>query len=156
MNAASVVNDSPVVLDDGSNSLWRPVNSSRDFQGPMRLRPALARSRNLVTIRVLQTMGLDYTINFLEGFGFSPAQLPRGLSLALGSASLTPMEMTNAYAVLANGGFQVSPWFIERVTRDDDNELIDEATPQVACPSCAEDQETVEIDGREYLSLIHI
>jgi penicillin-binding protein 1A len=150
MNAASVVNDAPVVLDDGSNSLWRPVNSSRDFQGPMRLRPALARSRNLVTIRVLQTMGLDYTINFLEGFGFSPAQLPNGLSLALGSASLTPMEMTNAYAVLANGGFQVSPWFIERVTRDDDNEVIDEATPQVACSSCAEGQETVEIDGREY------
>ena len=150
MNAASVVNDAPVVLDDGSNSLWRPVNSSRDFQGPMRLRPALARSRNLVTIRVLQTMGLDYTINFLKGFGFSPDQLPNGLSLALGSASLTPMEMTNAYAVLANGGFQVTPWFIERVTRDDDNEVIDEATPQVACSSCAEGQETVEIDGREY------
>ncbi|WP_417421659.1 penicillin-binding protein 1A [Halomonas sp.] len=150
MNAASVVNDAPVVLDDGSNSLWRPVNSSRDFQGPMRLRPALARSRNLVTIRVLQTMGLDHTIEFLKGFGFSQDRLPHGLSLALGSASLTPMEMTNAYSVLANGGFQVAPWFIERVTRNDDHELIDEATPQVACPSCAEGQETVEIDGREY------
>lgn len=150
MNAASVVNDSPVVLNDGNSSLWRPVNSSRDFQGPMRLRPALARSRNLVTIRVLQTMGLDHTINYLEGFGFAPSRLPRGLSLALGSADLTPMEMTNAYAVIANGGFQVAPWFIQRVTRNDDNELIDEATPQVACPSCAEGQETVEIDGKEY------
>lgn len=150
MNAASVVNDAPVVLDDGSNSLWRPVNSSRDFQGPMRLRPALARSRNLVTIRVLQTMGLDHTIEFLEGFGFSQDRLPHGLSLALGSASLTPMEMTNAYSVLANGGFQVAPWFIERVTRNDDHELIDEATPEVACPSCEEGQETVEINGREY------
>ncbi len=98
MNAASVVNDAPVVLDDGSDSLWRPVNSSRDFQGPMRLR--------------LQTMGLDHTIQYLEGFGFAPERLPRGLSLALGSASLTPMEMTNAYAVIANGGFQVAPWFI--------------------------------------------
>lgn len=150
MNAASVVNDAPVVLDDGSNALWRPVNSSRDFQGPMRLRPALARSRNLVTIRVLQTMGLDHTINYLEGFGFAPGRLPHGLALALGSASLTPMEMTNAYAVIANGGFQVAPWFIERVTRNDDTEVVDEATPQVACPSCAEGQETVEIDGREY------
>ncbi|MFP3341304.1 PBP1A family penicillin-binding protein [Halomonas sp. SIMBA_159] len=150
MNAASVVNDAPVVLDDGSNALWRPVNSSRDFQGPMRLRPALARSRNLVTIRVLQTMGLDHTIEYLEGFGFASERLPRGLSLALGSASLTPMEMTNAYAVIANGGFQVAPWFIERVTRDDDNELIDEATPQVACVSCAAGQETVEIDGKTY------
>ncbi|PRY65127.1 penicillin-binding protein 1A [Vreelandella songnenensis] len=150
MNAASVVNDAPVVLDDGSNSMWRPVNSSRDFQGPMRLRPALARSRNLVTIRVLQTMGLDHTINYLEGFGFAPGRLPHGLSLALGSASLTPMEMTNAYSVIANGGFQVAPWFIERVTRNDDGELIDEATPKVACPSCEEGQEFVEIDGREY------
>lgn len=150
MNAASVVNDAPVVLDDGSNALWRPVNSSRDFQGPMRLRPALARSRNLVTIRVLQTMGLDHTINYLEGFGFAPGRLPHGLALALGSASLTPIEMTNAYAVIANGGFQVAPWFIERVTRNDDTEVVDEATPQVACPSCAEGQETVEIDGREY------
>lgn len=60
------------------------------------------------------------------------------------------MEMTNAYSVIANGGFQVAPWFIERVTRDDDNEVIDEATPQVACPSCADGQETVEIDGKEY------
>ncbi|XUO83295.1 penicillin-binding protein 1A [Halomonas sp. KM007] len=150
MNAASVVNDAPVVLDDGSNALWRPVNASRDFQGPMRLRPALARSRNLVTIRVLQTMGLDHTIQYLEGFGFAPQRLPRGLSLALGSADLTPLEMTNAYAVIANGGFQVSPWFIDRITRDDDNELIDEATPQVACASCAEGQETVEIDGKTY------
>ncbi len=150
MNAASVVNDAPIVLDDGSNSLWRPVNSSRDFQGPTRLRPALARSRNLVTIRVLQTMGLDHTIRYLEGFGFAPGRLPRGLSLALGSASLTPMEMTNAYSVIANGGFQVAPWFIQRITRNDDNELIDEATPQIACPSCAEGQETVEVDGKTY------
>ncbi|WP_447553884.1 penicillin-binding protein 1A [Vreelandella sp. EE22] len=150
MTAASVVNDAPLVVDDGSNSLWRPVNSSRDFQGPMRLRPALARSRNLVTIRVLQAMGVNPTINYLEGFGFSIDRLPRGLSLALGSASLTPMEMTNAYAVIANGGFQVAPWFIERVTRNDDNEILDEATPQIACASCAEGQQSVEIDGKEY------
>ncbi|MCB8888955.1 penicillin-binding protein 1A [Vreelandella malpeensis] len=150
MTAASVVNDAPLVVDDGSNSLWRPVNSSRDFQGPMRLRPALARSRNLVTIRVLQSMGVNPTIDYLAGFGFSVDRLPRGLSLALGSASLTPMEMTNAYAVIANGGFQVSPWFIERVTRNDDNEVLDEATPRIACPSCADGQQSVEIDGKEY------
>ncbi|MFI0472175.1 penicillin-binding protein 1A [Halomonas sp. HMF6819] len=150
MTAASVVNDSPLVVDDGSDSLWRPMNSSRDFQGPMRLRPALARSRNLVTIRVLQSMGITPTINYLEGFGFSVDRLPRGLSLALGSASLTPMEMTNAYAVIANGGFQVSPWFIERVTRNDDRDIIDEATPSIACASCAEGQQSVEIDGKSY------
>ncbi|XKH60801.1 penicillin-binding protein 1A [Halomonas sediminis] len=150
MNAASVVNDAPVVLQDGSDELWRPVNSSRDFRGPTRLRSALARSRNLVTIRVLQAIGLDHTINYLEGFGFAPGRLPRGLSLALGSASLTPMEMTNAYAILANGGYKVSPWIIERVTRINDDQLIEQATPHVACPECSESQETVTIGGRDY------
>lgn len=152
MNPASVVNDAPVVLQDGSDELWRPSNSSGDFLGPTRLRVALARSRNLVTIRVLQSLGLERTIEFLEGFGLDPDQLPRGLSLALGSASLTPLEMTNAYAVLANGGFQVSPWFIDRVTRgdDDDVSVVDEASPRVACRDCDEGQMMVEIDGETY------
>ncbi|SEL34267.1 penicillin-binding protein 1A [Halomonas daqiaonensis] len=150
MNPASVVNDAPVVIQDGSNELWRPVNSSGDFLGPIRLRDALARSRNLVTIRVLQSLGLDRTIEFLQGFGFAGDQLPHGLSLALGSASLTPLEMTNAYAVLANGGFKVSPWFIERVTRGDDTTVVDDASPRVACRDCREGQETVELDGETY------
>ncbi|GAB2719712.1 penicillin-binding protein 1A [Halomonas garicola] len=152
MNAASVVNDAPIVIDDGSDSLWRPVNSSRDFNGPMRLRPALARSRNLVTIRILQSMGLGYTINFLERFGFNPDHLPRGLSLALGSASLTPLEMTNAYAILANGGFKVSPWYIKRIERGEEDSATEvyKADPTAACRDCAEGQETVEIDGDSY------
>ena len=148
MTAASVVNDAPVVVQDGSSELWRPVNASGDFLGPTRLRVALARSRNLVTIRVLQEVGLDATIDFLEGFGFASSRLPRGLSLALGSADLTPLEMTNAYAVLANGGYQVAPWFIERVTRGDDERLIEEATPMVVCRDCRDGQTEVEIDGR--------
>ncbi|HSP56781.1 MAG TPA: PBP1A family penicillin-binding protein [Halomonas sp.] len=150
MTAASVVNDAPVVQQDGSNELWRPVNSSGDFLGPIRLREALALSRNLVTIRVLQQVGLDATITFLEGFGFAESRLPRGLSLALGSAGLTPLEMTNAYAVLANGGFQVSPWFIQRIARGEEDNVLDEATPMVACRDCREGQERVEINGRTY------
>ncbi len=150
MNAASVVNDAPVVVQDGSNQLWRPVNASGDFLGPTRLRVALARSRNLVTIRVLQQVGLDATIDFLEGFGFASSRLPRGLSLALGSADLTPLEMTNAYAVLANGGYQVTPWFIERVTRGDDDTLIEEATPTIVCRDCRDGQTEVEVDGRRH------
>lgn len=150
MTAASVVNDAPVVIQDGSSEIWRPVNASGDFLGPTRLRVALARSRNLVTIRVLQQVGLDATIDFLEGFGFASSRLPRGLSLALGSADLTPLEMTNAYAVLANGGYQVAPWFIQRVTRGDDDTLIEEATPAVVCNDCRDGQTDVEIDGRRY------
>lgn len=148
MTAASVVNDAPVVINDGSNELWRPVNSSGDFLGPMRLRNALARSRNLVTIRVLREVGLNETIGFLEGFGFEEARLPNGLSLALGSASLTPLEMTNAYAVLANGGFKVSPWFVERVAKGET--VVEEASPAVACRTCSPGQEQVTIDGRSY------
>ncbi|MCE8033033.1 penicillin-binding protein 1A [Halomonas sp. MCCC 1A11057] len=149
MTASTVVNDAPVVMHDGS-SLWRPVNSSGDFLGPTRLRVALARSRNLVTIRILQTLGLENTIEYLEGFGFAPSRLPRGLSLALGSADLTPLEMTNAYAVLANGGFQVAPWFIERVTRGNDDQIISEARPAIACRDCRDGQTEVEIDGKRY------
>jgi penicillin-binding protein 1A len=149
MTASTVVNDAPVVMHDGS-SLWRPVNASGDFLGPTRLREALARSRNLVTIRILQTLGLDSTIEYLEGFGFSRSRLPHGLSLALGSADLTPLEMTNAYAVLANGGHRVSPWFIERVTRGSDDNVLDEARPTIACRSCDEGQTEVVIDGRIY------
>ncbi|MFQ3786587.1 penicillin-binding protein 1A [Halomonas sp. A29] len=149
MTASTVVNDAPVVMHDGS-SLWRPVNSSGDFLGPTRLRVALARSRNLVTIRILQTLGLDNTIEYLEGFGFSRSRLPHGLSLALGSADLTPLEMTNAYAVLANGGFQVSPWFIERITRGSDDQVISEARPAIACRDCREGQTEIEIDGKQY------
>lgn len=151
MTAATVINDSPIVQADGSNDLWRPMNSSRDFLGPMRLRPALARSRNLVTIRILREMGLDYTINYLEGFGFEPGRLPNGLSLALGSASLTPLEMTNAYAILANGGFKVHPWYIHRVIQGEENgNVIYQATPRVVCDTCPPDQENVDIDGREF------
>ncbi|WP_043529367.1 penicillin-binding protein 1A [Litchfieldella xinjiangensis] len=149
MTPATVVNDAPVVMPDAGD-IWRPVNSSGDFLGPTRLRVALAQSRNLVTVRVLQQLGLDNTLAFLEEFGFAEGRLPRGLAIALGSTSLTPLEMTNAYAVLANGGFQVSPWFIERVTRGSDENVIDEAVPRVACRECDEQATETQIDGETY------
>ncbi|WP_148253319.1 penicillin-binding protein 1A [Aidingimonas lacisalsi] len=150
MTAATVINDAPIVQADAGET-WRPVNSGGEFRGPTRLRDALAQSRNLVTVRVLQQLGLGPTKEFLEGFGFAEERLPNGLSLALGSADLTPLEMTNAYAVLANGGFQVTPWFIERVTRGgEDGEVIDEASPRVACRDCNDDQTEQKIDGKSY------
>ncbi|WP_027960298.1 penicillin-binding protein 1A [Halomonas halodenitrificans] len=148
MTAASVVNDAPVVINDGSNELWRPVNASGDFLGPMRLRNALARSRNLVTIRVLREVGLSETITFLEDFGFDESRLPHGLSLALGSASLTPLEMTSAYAILANGGFKVSPWFIKRVAKG--KTLVEETLTAVACRDCSPGEEEVTLDGERH------
>lgn len=150
VNPATIINDAPVVMEDGSSELWRPNNSSGDFLGPTRLRVGLARSRNLVTIRLLQTLGLDRTIGFLENFGFHPERLPHGLSLALGTTSLTPLEMTRGYAVLSNGGFAIEPWLIEKITSGEAQTVVQEADPIVACRECAADQETVERDGKTY------
>ncbi|MGM8931845.1 penicillin-binding protein 1A [Salinicola halophyticus] len=147
MTAATVINDAPVVMSQFSGDDWRPENAERQFQGPTRLRVGLYTSRNLVTIRVLQSLGLDNALNFLERFGFSRDRLPHGLSLALGSASLTPLEIANAYAVLANGGFQVSPWYIEKVTQGSHNTVVEEANPLVACRDCAPGATQTEVDG---------
>ncbi|MEG3113838.1 penicillin-binding protein 1A [Salinicola sp. 4072] len=147
MTAATIINDAPVVMSQFSGDDWRPENAERQFQGPTRLRVGLYTSRNLVTIRVLQSLGLDNALNFLERFGFARDRLPHGLSLALGSASLTPLEIANAYAVLANGGFQVSPWYIQKITQGSQNTVVEQANPLVACRDCAPDATQTEIDG---------
>ncbi|WP_136247368.1 penicillin-binding protein 1A [Halomonas borealis] len=147
---ATIINDAPVVMEDGSNQLWRPNNSGGNFLGPTRLREGLVHSRNLVTIRLLQTLGLEQTIGFLENFGFDPERLPHALSLALGTTSLTPLEMTRGYAVLSNGGFDIDPWLIEKITSGEARTVVQEADPMVACRECSPDQQTVERDGKTY------
>lgn len=149
MTAATVVNDAPVVVDDIDGD-WRPGNSEGEFRGPTRLRVGLYRSRNLVTIRVLQDLGLSNALDFLQRFGFAEGRLPAGLSLALGSASLTPLEMGNAYAVLANGGFKVTPWYIQRITHVGEQQPVAEAVPRVACRECDENIQSVSRGEREY------
>ncbi len=135
---ATLVNDAPVVFaDDKLESEWRPENYSGRFYGPTRLREALVRSRNLVSIRVLQTVGIGAAIRHLGNFGFTPARLPRDLSLALGSATVTPFELARGYAVLANGGFLIEPYFIQRI-EDDAGNLLYEADPAIACAACEE------------------
>jgi len=114
---ASIINDAPVVLSDPSlENLWRPQNDTRKFYGPTRLRVGITRSRNLVSIRLLESIGINYAIGYLQRFGFEGADLPRSLSLALGSATLTPLQLTSAYAVFANGGYRIEPYIIARVT----------------------------------------
>ncbi len=149
MTAATVVNDAPVVMSDMGGS-WRPENAEGEFRGPTRLRVGLYQSRNLVTIRVLQTLGLDNALRFLEHFGFADGRLPHGLSLALGSASLSPLEMANAYAILANGGFKVSPWYIQRVEKTGEQQPLLEYTPKVACRDCSTGAKEIRIDGESY------
>lgn len=126
---ASVINDAPVVMEEsGVDPLWRPSNSSKRFYGPTRLRTALVKSRNLVTIRLLRSIGIDYAVNYMRRFGFNDEALPQTMSLALGSGLLTPMQLTSAYAILANGGFKVKPYFIDTI-RHDNGEIIYQEHP---------------------------
>jgi penicillin-binding protein 1A len=132
---ASVVNDAPVVFhDDALEGVWRPENFTGRFYGPTRVRPALAHSRNLVPIRILQDIGIHPTINHASQFGIPTDELfkHRNLSLALGSVEVTPLEAARAYAVFANGGYLIDPYFVKQV-RDFNGQTIYRAEPKVAC-----------------------
>jgi len=130
---ATVINDAPIVIENPTdNSLWRPQNHNHRFYGPTRLRVALMESRNVVSIRLLALLGLPYTINYLEKFGFSRTQIPQSLSIALGTSTITPLQMAQAYAVFANGGFRVVPFVIDSIKNSQD-QVIYQAKPLVAC-----------------------
>lgn len=128
-SAASLVNDSPIVfVEEGLDRIWRPRNDNNTFLGPIPLREALYKSRNLVSIRLLQTIGVPYAVDYITRFGFSPQDLPNNLSLALGTATLTPMEIAIGWAAFANGGYKVDPYLIERI-EDRDGKVLFEANP---------------------------
>ena len=134
--AASFINDAPIVFDaPGLESAWRPENYSGKYFGPTRLREALTKSRNLVSIRLLRAIGAEYALQYVSRFGFDPKVLPANLSLALGSGELTPMELVRAYAVFANGGYKIDPYFVQRI-KSGNGELIYEADPETVCEVC--------------------
>ena len=134
--AASIVQDAPVVFeDDALESTWRPENYSGRFFGPTRLRQGLALSRNLVSIRLLQAVGVNYTVDYVTRFGFEAERLPRDLSLSLGTSTVSPLELTRAYGVFANGGYLVDPWLIDRI-EDADGNVVYEHAPAFACEAC--------------------
>ncbi|MBU2709577.1 penicillin-binding protein 1A [Zooshikella harenae] len=132
--AATTINDAPIVMPDANLKVWRPENAGGKFFGPTRLRKALYLSRNLVSIRLLQAMGVDKAINYVTRFGFDEKKLVPNLSLALGAAEFTPMELATGYAALANGGYQVKPYFISRIDHLD--ETVYQATPYKVCKTC--------------------
>lgn len=133
---ASVVNDAPLVVEQpGLAEAWRPENASGKFYGPTRLREALAQSRNLVSIRLLRDVGVDAVVRHARGFGLREQSLPRGLSLALGTGEVTPLELAAGYAVFANGGFRVEPHLVQRVQAADGSSLFLAAPPR-PCPDC--------------------
>lgn len=133
---ATTISGAPIVIEDTTlEDEWRPEDYTKKFFGPTRLRKALALSLNLVSVRLLRAAGATYTAEYLERFGFDPAKLPRNLSLALGTASATPMQMATAYTVFANGGFRIEPYFISRV-EDADRKVLEKANPTLVCPKC--------------------
>ncbi|MBP6597465.1 MAG: transglycosylase domain-containing protein, partial [Arenimonas sp.] len=151
---ASIVLDAPVVFRDRAGNVWRPQNDAGNFAGPMRLREAMVQSRNLVSVRLLDAIGVDFASRYITQFGFSQQSLPPNLSMALGTSSLTPLSIARGYAVFANGGYRVDPWFIDRVL-DRDGGLLTQAAPPRACRGCpgrlaGEQRETAVVDGFDF------
>ncbi len=134
-NPASIVLDAPVVFRMRRGQDWRPQNDDGRFAGPMRLREALVRSRNLVSVRLLDAIGVDYARRYISHLGFDEAELPPNLSISLGTPSLTPLNIARGYAVFANGGFRVTPWFIDEV-KDRSGKVIFKENPPLACRGC--------------------
>ena len=144
-----MINDAPVVFDDPAlEGVWRPENYSGKFYGPTRMREALVKSRNLVSVRILISLGLGYALRYVERFGFDREQLPRDLSLVLGSGTVTPLQIATGYAVFANGGYLVEPYFIERI-ENGEGETVFQAQPTVVCSACeARDAAALEVSSK--------
>jgi penicillin-binding protein 1A len=128
---ATIVNDAPLFFDAGvtGGQPWEPKNYDGKFEGPMPLHTALAKSKNMVSIRILQSVGAQTTQEWITRFGFDADKHPAYLTMALGAGSVTPMQMASAYAVFANGGYRVNPWLIAKVTDQKGKVLIDSHPP---------------------------
>lgn len=134
---ASIINDAPITIEDPSQENdWRPENYTRRFLGPTSLRVGLRESINLISIRLLQEVGIPQALDTAMRFGFEKEQLPTTLSLALGSGSAAPIRMASAYAVFANGGYRIKPYLIERI-EDHAGGALFQAAPAIACTDCA-------------------
>jgi len=136
LTLASILNDVPISRwDAGAGSDWRPKNSPAEYAGPIRLRQGLGQSKNVVMVRAMRAMGVDYAAEYLQRFGFPAQNIVHTESLALGSASFTPMQVARGYAVMANGGFLVDPYFISKIENDQGG-VVFTARPKVACAEC--------------------
>jgi len=138
---ATLINDAPVVFEDpGVEDVWRPENYSHKSYGPTRLREALTHSRNLVSIRLLHAIGIPFALEHIKKFGFNINELPKNLSLSLGSATLSPWQMASAYCVFANGGYRVEPYLIETIATNE-GEILYQADPVSVCRVCVQQED---------------
>jgi penicillin-binding protein 1A len=130
---ATVIDDAPLFFDAGvtGGQPWEPKNYDGKFEGPMTMRRALAKSKNMVSIRILQAVGPQATQEWITHFGFEADKHPAYLTMALGAGSVTPMQMASAYSVFANGGYRINPWLISKVTEQKGNKVLVETKPPV-------------------------
>jgi penicillin-binding protein 1A len=138
---STVINDTPLFFDAGTTGgqPWEPKNYDGTFEGPMTLRKALAKSKNMISIQILQSIGTQYAQEWITRFGFEADKHPPYLTMALGAGSVTPMQMAGAYSVFANGGYRVNPWLVAKVSEQRGKVLL--TTPPVALD---EGQRTIE------------
>ncbi|MDC9613792.1 peptidoglycan glycosyltransferase/peptidoglycan DD-transpeptidase MrcA [Xenorhabdus khoisanae] len=136
LTLSSLLNDAPISRwDAGAGTDWRPKNSPPTYDGPIRLRQGLGQSKNVIMVRAMRAMGVDYAADYLKRFGLPGENVVRTESLALGSPSFTPMQLVRGYAVMANGGYLVDPYFISKI-ENDDGKVLFETKPKIACPQC--------------------
>ena len=149
---ATLINDAPLMFDaeQTGSEPWEPKNYDGNFEGPMRMRQGLTKSKNLVSIRILQSISPQYAQDYLTKFGFDASKHPPYLTMALGAGSVTPMQMLTGYSVFANGGFRVTPYFIQRI-EDSQGNVLFKAEPSIA----GEDADRV-IDVRNAFTMVNM
>ena len=138
LTMATLLNDAPIVRSTGS-ATWRPKNSPPSYAGPLRLRIGLGMSKNVMMVRALRAVGIEYVANYLERFGFPKENISLNESLALGSASFTPLQVARAYSVIVNGGYLISPYLIEKIEDNNGSDVIYQHQPLIACKNCADE-----------------
>lgn len=136
LTLASILNDMPITRwDAGAGTDWRPKNSPPTYSGPIRLRQGLGESKNVVMVRAMRAMGVDYAAEYLQRFGFPASNIVHSESLALGSASFTPLQLVRGYAALTNGGYLIDPYFITKIVNEE-GDIKFEAKPKIVCDGC--------------------
>ena len=135
LTMATLLNDAPIVRKTGS-VIWRPKNSPPTYAGPLRMRVGLGMSKNVMMVRALRAIGIDYVAEYLERFGFPKENISHNESLALGAASFTPLQVARAYSVIVNGGYLITPYLIEKIEYDNDSGVIYQHQPLIACQNC--------------------
>ncbi|WP_166424374.1 penicillin-binding protein 1A [Paraglaciecola sp. 20A4] len=150
---ASIINDAPInQWERGTGNAWRPENSPPEYDGPIRLRVALGKSKNVVSVRLVRAVGIDNVTKHLARFGFDITEIPRDETVSLGSGSHTPLEVATGMSVIANGGFLIQPHFVARI-EDDYGKVLWKSNPPQACDPCEAAQEPHDVLSNEHMDI---